>query len=123
MDTEKLNYLRKIVNLAKANGLCRTQKEFAALLGIDHTGLSMAMNGKERALTDSLIGKVRAFSLEHGLEDDHPAQKQGGGFWIPEETATMYNNMSETIRLQAEMIARLQGIVLPTQKNSLRDNK
>lgn len=103
-------------------GVVKNKREFADLLEVNYQGLISAMSGRESHLTDSLIGKAVTIETEF-LGPHTPVSKPAGGVWIPEETATMYNNMSETIRLQAEMIARLQGIVLPTQKNSLRDNK
>jgi phage repressor protein C with HTH and peptisase S24 domain len=66
---EKKEYLKTVYNLAVLRGLCGTQKEFAQLLGIDKSGLSMAMNGSERHLTPSLIGKVEMFATANGLDD------------------------------------------------------
>ena len=66
---EKQEYLKRIYALAVAQGLCSTQREFAALLEVDHTTLSAAMNLSPRALTDRFIGKVRKFSEIHHLEN------------------------------------------------------
>ena len=121
---EKKTYIQRIYNLASAEGLCRTKTEFASLLEINYTSLSSAMSGNERFLTDSLIGKVQKFSRRHQL-DGEPADPSlpptSGGIWLPAETAQLYNNMSETIRIQAEMLAIYQKSI-PTQKNFLRDN-
>lgn len=56
---QKLQELISYFELAREAGLCINQKEFAALVGVAESTMSMAMNGLERALTDSLIGKVR----------------------------------------------------------------
>ena len=104
---DKKDYLQKIYNLAALRGLCRTRKEFAHLLGVNDKGLSAAMNGSEKNLTDSLVDKVRRFSLEHDLEGDAPKEQRG--VFIPEATQAMFDNMAETIRIQAQMLASLQG--------------
>lgn len=117
---EKQEYIQNILRLAKAQGLCKTQKEFARLVGIDPAGLSMAINGHERFLTNSLVGKVRAFSMEHGLETGTPAPKPGG-VYLPPETLELFNNLSETLRLQAELLSRQTSVLSP--KNTSLENK
>ena len=72
----KTDYIKRIYNLAALRGLCETKKEFAGLLEVNDKGLSAAMNGNERHLTDSLLKKVRAFSMQNGLDG-------------PEETAAV----------------------------------
>ena len=58
---EKTEYVKYVFSLAREQGKCRTQKEFAALLGFNDKYLSSAINGNPRFLTDSLIGRVQAF--------------------------------------------------------------
>ena len=72
----KTDYIKRIYNLAALRGLCETKKEFAGLLEVNDKGLSAAMNGNERHLTDSLLKKVRAFAMQNGLDG-------------PEETAAV----------------------------------
>ena len=67
---EMQNYLRQIFRQAVGSGKCDTIKEFAALVGVDRSGLSSAMNGSERHLTDSLVKKVQAF--EQTLQNPAP---------------------------------------------------
>ena len=70
---ETLNYLFEQIRNA---GLARTQRDFAALLGINEKGFSAAMNGNEKYLTDSLIAKVTKFyeeNVEQG-SDTNPAK-------------------------------------------------
>ena len=119
---EKKDYLQRIYGLAQSRGLCRTKGEFAALLGINNSVLSAAMNGNEKFLTDSMLGKVRQFSRRNQLDGEEPDPQfppTSGGVWLPAETAQLYNNMSETIRLQAEMLAIYQRGMMPSQKNYL----
>lgn len=119
--SEKQDYIHKIFLLAKLRGLCRTQKEFAGLLGVDPAGVSMAMNGAERYLTDSFVGKVRALAIREGLEEGTPPAPKPGGIYLPPETLDLFNNLSETIRLQAEMLAHRTAVSTASQKNEFRD--
>lgn len=59
---ETINYLFEQIRSA---GYCKTQRDFAALLGINEKGLSSAMNGNEKYLTDSLVRKVTKFYEEN----------------------------------------------------------
>lgn len=80
MDT-KQDYILLVYNLAAVRGLCKTKKEFAALLGVNDKGLSSAMNGNEKNLTDNLLEKVARFAKDHELEPTRAAEEA----W-PEET-------------------------------------
>ena len=64
---QKLQELTSYFDAAREAGLCVNQKEFAALVGVAESTMSMAMNGAERALTDSLIGKARAALIRAGV--------------------------------------------------------
>ena len=111
--TEKKDYIQSIYHKALGAGLCSTQKEWAALLDVDRSGLSSAMNGSEKALTDSLVTKVKFWAQANGLGSPQP--ERGTDIVIPAETATFYlnlseslRNMSETVRMQQELIRQLQ---------------
>lgn len=113
---EKMIYLRGVYQNARSAGLCHTQKEWADLLGIDRTGLSSAMNGNEKALTDSLVHKVEMWAKLNGLEDSPQRQPIAQDIVIPAATATFYENLSETlknmsqtVRMQQELISQLQA--------------
>lgn len=67
---EKKDYVKYVFSQAKELGKCRTQKEFASLLGFNDKYLSSAMNGNARFLTDSLVKKVEAF--EQSLQNPTP---------------------------------------------------
>lgn len=128
---DRKDYILKIYNLARLGGLCNTQGEFAELLGVQRTGISAALNGSERHLTQSLENRVRLFAQAHNLEGDAHAQaepaapQQQQGVFIPEGCRQMFENMTETIKLQAKLLDRLQGgdihssavSVLPSPKN------
>ena len=64
----RTDYLKRIYNLAVLHGLCVTKKEFAALLEVNDKGLSSAMNGNEKNLTESLVKKVQLFASANGLD-------------------------------------------------------
>lgn len=115
----KVEFIKKVYNLACLRGMCRTQKEFAALLGINDKGLSSAMNGSEKHLTASLMKKVENFAALNRLEveavQNQPEVKaQPSGIYIPQETLDLYTNLSETCRNLSAIVARL-GIQAPAQ--------
>jgi len=70
----KTDYILRIYNIAALRGLCKTKKEFAALLGVNDKGLSSAMNGSERNLTESLLAKVERFAKDNSLDDPEPTE-------------------------------------------------
>ena len=109
METKK-EYINRIFLTAKMRGICKTQGDFAGILEVNAGTLSKALQGDDRYLTDNLVRRVKLFEKEHGLEEDAtPAKPTAPDIVIPAATAALYNNMSETIRIQAEIIARLQG--------------
>jgi hypothetical protein len=113
METKK-EYLNRIFNLARMRGLCRTQGDFARLLGMNQGTISKALKGEEGFCTDSICRRVKIWAAGQGLEQMAESvaspKPQRPDIVIPAETADLYNNMSETIRIQAELIARLQGV-------------
>ena len=54
----KLDALKDAYERCLSSGIVRNQTEFAALLDINRTTLSSAMNGNPRLLTDSLVAKA-----------------------------------------------------------------
>ena len=131
---EKQDYIRRIFAKAMAAGLLTKQYEFAELLGMERSTISAALNGNERALTDSLLNRVRLFAKAHGFDDEGqtieqtPAAPQGAGFWVSEEFRKTMENMSETIRIQAQIISDLQGstkvdgyVINPKKKTFIAD--
>jgi len=117
---QRKEYLQTAFMKALGAGLCKTQKEWAELLEIDRAGLSSAMNGNEKACTESLVRKVRLWVQAQGLEDGpQPAKPQAQDIVIPAATAELYNNLSETVRIQAETISRLQDQLLSKKPESV----
>lgn len=95
---------------------------------MSRSGLSAALNGYEKNLTDSLVRKVRSFAIEHGLEETPAAAPAENGFWVPEAFRQTMENMSETIRIQAQLLAQYQGtgvvgLGLHAPKNFRADGK
>lgn len=108
---EKLEYLTRIFTLAKKKGLCKTKGEFAALIGMNQSTISMAFNESPRYLTDNLIRRIKVWADEtfDGEElrdpsDPGPSGKNVNGLWIPLETVKLFENLSETCRILAERV-------------------
>lgn len=57
-NSTKIQLLDDAYRTALASGIVKNKKEFANYVGVDRSGLSAAMNGNEKYLTDSLIAKV-----------------------------------------------------------------
>lgn len=67
METKR-EYLNRIFRTATLRGMCKSQREFATILGVNEKAFSSALNGNERYLTDNLVTKVRIFAKENELE-------------------------------------------------------
>ena len=117
---ERKDFLVRVFQLARINQLVKNQKDFAFQLGITPATLSLALKGDERYLTDNLEIKVRFYAHQNGLEEEIEGleakadaaaarAQQAAGVFIPEETRAMFDNMAETIRIQAQMLAQFQG--------------
>ena len=130
---EKQEYVKRIFLLAKMRGIVKTQGDFAKLLDVDRTTLSGAFNAKPLYLTDRFVRRVQRWAEANGIEDigggDQPAKEDApaepaAGFWVPEEFRRTMENMSETIRIQAQMLQQYQtgaaflGGAAATQKNA-----
>lgn len=108
--------ITRIYNLARLKGLCNTKAEFSKLTGLNRATTSMAMSGDPKYATDNLVKRLHIWAVSQGLEEDEtlpapnvaqqaPAQD---GVFIPRETQRMFDNMAETIRLQAQMLSQAQ---------------
>lgn len=112
MLSERQDYISRIYHAARAAKLCTSQKDFAQMVRVSPATLSQALHGSPVYLTENLEIKVRYFANENNLEPAPvPPQRtqQGAGVFIPEETRAMFDNMAETIRIQAQMLAQFQG--------------
>lgn len=114
METKK-DYLNRIYHLAVIAGLCTQKREFAELLEVNRSGLSSAMSGDEKNLTDSLIRKVKAFAREHGLEGGAPAPavqpepevQSKRTIEIPAETLELYTSLAKSVDRLSAMVERM----------------
>ena len=121
METET-EYINRIYNEARMQSLCKTQGEFADLLGMNQSTISNALRGNRKYLTPNLIRRIKIWEKQvlNPSAAPKPAQPD---ITIPAATAAFYENLSatsksqaETIRSQAEiikaqleLISRLQG--------------
>ena len=117
---DRKRFVAYVYHLSRMQGIVKNQKDFAEKISVSPATLSLALNGDTRYLTSSLEIKVRYFVNEAGLgdlvdreektqQDAELRASQAPGIFIPEETRAMFENMTETIRIQAQMLARLQG--------------
>lgn len=63
---DKVERLQFAYNSLRLKGVCKSQKDFANLLGITPPSISKAMNGDPKYLTDNLLAKVDAL-LSDGI--------------------------------------------------------
>lgn len=137
---ERRRYLERVFQLARIDKLVKNQKDFALQLGIAPATLSLALKGDERYLTDNLEIKVRYYAIQNNLEEgvremeskaetQAAKNQQSSGVFIPEETRAMFDNMAETIRIQAQLLAQFQGsglmagAIMQTPKNFRTEGK
>lgn len=126
-ENEKQESLRQVFHAAMLKGLCRTQKEFAALIPVDPSALSSAMNGNPRFLTESLLSKVKLFALREGL--DSTQKQKTETIEVPAGFRETLENLSSVLASQARLLesqARMLELYqrtgnIPLQKNGLRD--
>lgn len=71
--SEKLGTITRAYDTFLASGVIKNRGEFASLIDVNRSGLSLAMNGNETYLTDSLVGKVMAKMRELGFCSDPDA--------------------------------------------------
>jgi len=117
--------LKNLYNQARLAGLCHTQKEFARLLNMNEISMSMAMNGDERYLTDSLFAKIERLFADNNIQtvnDNHGTvinqQKNFGNGDAP--SAEIYKALIEEMRESRiekdKQIDRLLTIIENMQK-------
>ena len=67
--------------------------------------------------------------MESKAETQAAKNQQSSGVFIPEETRAMFDNMAETIRIQAQLLAQFQGsglmagAIMQTPKNFRTEGK
>lgn len=82
---DKQARLTFIFEQARAAGFAKTQKDFAALLNINRSALSAALNGNETYLTDNLMEKVEEFYKDNFDPQDGSKMTKGTLPVIPTE--------------------------------------
>lgn len=115
-NTDKLRLLKDAYEAAKEAGAVGSQKEFAALVGVNKSTMSSAMNGVESALTDRLLSKVaravKAYKCPPELVEQtaNTIRTIAGSDELRdliEEQRRTINEMAMALRKQAEVIAQL----------------
>lgn len=110
MDNKK-DYIKSLYDEARSRGLCFTQKEFAALLGINQSTLSSVLKGDEKYLTDNLIRRIKAWERQV-LQREPAAQAQAQparpDIVIPAATMDLYTSMAKSIDRLTALVERLQ---------------
>lgn len=102
---EKRRYIERVYKDALAKGLCRNQKQFAEAVCMNQSTISQALKGSEKYLTDRMVLNVTRWADLVGLYATEKPEAL-----VPGSLVELYLKMAETIRVQAETIARLQGI-------------
>ena len=123
METKK-DYINRLLNEARMRGLCKTQKDFAALVGMDQSTISNALKGNEKYLTDSIIRRLESWERQVLGASTTPQPEQKPDIVIPAATAELYTAMAKSIDRLTALVERLQpgatafqGTVYPGQKN------
>ena len=112
METKK-DYLERIFFEARKAGLCKTQKEFAALLGMNPSTISNALKGDEKYLTESILRRVQAWETQVLRRDSPgpssaPVQDTRPDIVIPAATMDLYTAMAKSIDRLTALVERLQ---------------
>jgi len=108
---DKQERLIFVFEKSRAAGLVKTQKDFAAILGINRAGLSAAMNGNETYLTDNLLKKVNKF-YEENFDGEGDAFTKGTLPVIPTEAmAGTLGEFADSVHLYdcERMISPIKG--------------
>ena len=123
METKK-DYINRLLNEARMRGLCKTQKDFAALVGMDQSTISNALKGNEKYLSDSIIRRLESWERQVLGASTTPQPEQKPDIVIPAATAELYTAMAKSIDRLTALVERLQpgatafqGAVYPGQKN------
>lgn len=110
---EKIHFIIDCYSLLRAKGFVKTQGDFANLLGVNQTTISMAKAGKEGYLTDNLVSKVGAKTK--ALVGELPDRKEkvaDKGVFVPLETIEMYTSMARSIETLSGMVDKLTAEVV-----------
>ena len=112
---EKLAIFLDCYDALLMSGKVRTQGEFAQMMGVSRGSVSLALNGREAALTDSLVSKaVRLRDSLLGPEIAATApqspvaeRETEGGVFIPEKTLELYTSLAKTCDRLSAIVDRM----------------
>ena len=116
METRK-DYLARLLYEARLLGLCKSQKEFADLLGMNPSTVSNALKGDEKYLTDSLYRRARSWEIQvlqpkregAGQQPKPKAQADSRpDIVIPAATMELYTSMAKSIDRLTALVERMQ---------------
>lgn len=116
---EKLAYLNEVLYCVKAKKIVRTQTEFARVIGVDPATLSLAKNGREEYLSDSLVFRIKDYMHRNNIVLPSEEKTQPKPVSVPLETIEMFTTMTATIDRLSKEIERLNGVI----ENLTRDGK
>ena len=108
------NRLVEIFDELRSLGYFTTQKEFAQMLGVHHTTLSSAINGREGAINPKIVATAERLRRQLLNNEDPaptpaPAPPRNVEELSPAEMLRIIGGQADTIRSQQEVIARLLG--------------
>lgn len=119
----KLDTFREVFEELRAAGKVRTQAEFADLMGVSRNAVSLAMNGRDKYLTASIVSKAVRLrdQLLKGetpvLPSNMPAERdeEKNGIFIPRETLAFYESLARACENLSGIVSRLMPGGLPTE--------
>ena len=126
---ENLEILERIFAEARLTGKCKTQKEFAELIGVHPSTMSLAMKGDPKYLTNKLIRMATQWARLEGVNSNpEPPKDNRPDIVIPAATMDLYTSMAKSIDRLTALVERLQPGASAysgayTQKNPLADRK
>ncbi len=132
MEETKKDYVNRIYRLALYAGIVENKKEFADLLEVDRSGLSSAMNGNEKNLTDRFVKRVQRFAEKYNLEGmtapvSEPQPEPKGVDWKERLIESQQRTIESQQRTIEALTARQTGVVVPggvyAPKNFRTDDK
>lgn len=130
----KTDYIARVLNEARLRGLCKSQKEFAELLGMNPSTISNALKGDERYLTKTLLRRIELWESQvlngpMGQQPVQAAEPQKQDIIIPAATMELYTSMAKSIDRLTALVERLQpgasafSVQTYGQKNFLTEGK
>ena len=110
-----LERLENVYQELRNRGKVHTRHDFAVMMDASDTTVSRAFKSDPRYLTPSIVKRAEALlSGEPAPSPRKELEKTEADdvIFIPKETAKLYTNMSESIRLLSETIAKMQGVTM-----------